>query len=631
MADQVFQLEAGVVDGFSAPLKRLRAQLADVKPSEGMKQTAAHFDTLRTRVNAATTAIGRDMNTALSGLGVSSIGAIASIAGVAAAVKRFSESTIEIRQFERATGMAADTLRRFQKAGPEFGVNGDAVGNALRTLSSKMHDFRRGMNLGDVYAAGEGELADRIRNSKTPDEALRFALNRAAEVNQKDGPERGRRLLDAFGIASMHEFTLRGKAGVDEIFNRKVSPISAEDEAKARAYARAMEQVNDAVNSAGRGLAIGFTPHITAAMTAINTALDSGGVKRVMDFFDAINTKSRAAGQSTEDFLKKMGVPTLREFFTGKDKDGNPYGGLPGNGFLKKTSFGGAAGLGADDSGVRTVHLGVLGAMREFAGLGGGPAGSGEARLERASYGGGGAGGAARAMQGIRGRFGADGGDDAAPGRGGGAAGSAQRSAMMGYAMDELRKLGVPDANRRAAAAMLVGQADSESKLNPNAVHDNKTGYGIYGARLPRRDAMLAWLAKHGYARNSAEGQMRYMAREAMTVPTYSATRRALMGATPENMGPNTAAVTRNFESPARINDRRGAVFQAYRSGGLLDAAKGAGIGGNGGGRDPNNGHLDITINGLPKGWRSRAEGTGIFRDYGVNMGKPLSDAGEDV
>jgi hypothetical protein len=67
-------------------------------------------------------------------------------------------------------------------------------------------------------------------------------------------------------------------------------------------------------------------------------------------------------------------------------------------------------------------------------------------------------------------------------GGGGGSASAVTRLQAMEAAMDQLRKEGVPEDHLRAAAALLVGQADMESGLNPNATHDNGTGFGIYGA-----------------------------------------------------------------------------------------------------------------------------------------------------
>lgn len=150
---------------------------------------------------------------------------------------------------------------------------------------------------------------------------------------------------------------------------------------------------------------------------------------------------------------------------------------------------------------------------------------------------------------------------------GSGRATDEKRSEMMGYAQDELRKLGVPDSRLRAAAAQLVGQADMESGLNPSAVHDQGTGYGIYGARLDRRDKMFKWLSENGYRRDSSEGQMRYMAREAMS-GSYPATKQTLMNADEGSLAAGSHVLTREFERPLISNDRSGAVSRAYRQGG---------------------------------------------------------------
>lgn len=78
---------------------------------------------------------------------------------------------------------------------------------------------------------------------------------------------------------------------------------------------------------------------------------------------------------------------------------------------------------------------------------------------------------------------------------------------------------------------------------------------------------MLRWLEANGYARNSAEGQMRYMTHEAMTDRTYGRTRRILMGEGSGNIDADTNTITENFESPKVINRRSGAVRQALRTG----------------------------------------------------------------
>jgi hypothetical protein len=152
----------------------------------------------------------------------------------------------------------------------------------------------------------------------------------------------------------------------------------------------------------------------------------------------------------------------------------------------------------------------------------------------------------------------------------------AQTAEMMRVAMDQLRQEGVPEANLRSAAAILVGNAQSESGLNPNATHDHGTGFGLYGARLSRRDEMFSWLKSHGYPLNSAEGQMRYMAHEAMvgnSQQKYPATRNILMHATPETLRSDTNNVMREFEAPANKNqDRSNTSIPAYNTGPAKEA-----------------------------------------------------------
>jgi hypothetical protein len=140
--------------------------------------------------------------------------------------------------------------------------------------------------------------------------------------------------------------------------------------------------------------------------------------------------------------------------------------------------------------------------------------------------------------------------------------------AMKQAMMDQLRKEGVPEAHLNAAASILLGQAMSESGLNPRAVHDQGTGYGIYGARLDRRDAMLKWLAENKFAPDSAEGQARYMAHEPFTNrKRFGPTVNVLMNATPQNAAAGSRVVTGNFENPAVVNDRSGNTLRALSTG----------------------------------------------------------------
>lgn len=183
-------------------------------------------------------------------------------------------------------------------------------------------------------------------------------------------------------------------------------------------------------------------------------------------------------------------------------------------------------------------------------GWGGGAGGSRGSVGARGFTRGGSGGGSGGSVGGARGERGVGG------SRNIGGATVARQAEGMQYAMDQLRKEGVPEGNLRAAAALLVGQAIAESKLNPNASHDGGTGYGIYGARLDRWARMSQWLKANGYAPNSYEGQMRYMAHEAMSAG-YKRTRAALMGASRENLNAGQRTLIQDFERPADQSQNR--------------------------------------------------------------------------
>ena len=123
---------------------------------------------------------------------------------------------------------------------------------------------------------------------------------------------------------------------------------------------------------------------------------------------------------------------------------------------------------------------------------------------------------------------------------------------MAKFMEDELRKNGLNPEAAKYGAAALAGNAMQESNGNPTTIHDGGTGYGIYGARLIRMNRMLGWMAQHGYARDSLEGQSRYMAHEAMNSGAYGRTRAALEHANAGNLGDVAQTVGEEFENPNR-------------------------------------------------------------------------------
>ena len=246
-----------------------------------------------------------------------------------------------------------------------------------------------------------------------------------------------------------------------------------------------------------------------------------------------------------------------------------PFAGVLGLPAIGTAIVGGALVAGSDPSKGITHGGRPDGALNpgdELPGVGGGSAGSGEGAWARAK----------RLGRAALNAVGLGGGDADTPrGSGQGNARAARTGEMMRYAMDQLRREGVPEENLKQAAAHLVGQATMESGLDPNKVHDQGTGYGIYGARDPkgwgdypgaRRSQMVKWLEANGYARNSAEGQMREMAHRAMS-GKFPQTKAILIGRGTGDVGADTRTITGEFEAPKFINDRTGAVRNALRVG----------------------------------------------------------------
>lgn len=349
---------------------------------------------------------------------------------------------------------------------------------------------------------------------------------------------------------------------------RRLAPMKGDDEIAAQEDVDRLRKLRDVANEASQHL-IGRTQQrmglidtpeaaqqkLTAAEAELARLKARTPEQRDRDFKESSEKLRRSIDGLSETIKQQQGATAQK---SSADGDG-PFGGARvqtaaysgGGGFRRPPSLGGGANLPGGRS--RPGYGGEAGPAGSGAGRGGG-------RLN-------GLGGGTSRLPGI--------GSGSAPrGDGSGTAGAARTSQMMGYAMDQLRREGVPEDKLRESAAHLVGQATMESGLDPNKVHDGGTGYGIYGARDPhgwgnyrgaRRSDMVRWLEQNGYARNSAEGQMREMAHSAMS-GRYPRTRSILMGGGSGNLEGDTNAITKEFEAPKFINRRSGAVRNALRA-----------------------------------------------------------------
>lgn len=180
MTDDTLRMRAQVVDEFSSPLRKLKSELASVKPPADLTRIRDGLKGLEQHSLAAGRAIRDGVGAALSGIGISAIGVTAAIGGAAAALKNFATGTAELRHFSVEIGLSVNRLRELQALGQRFGVDENSMLGGLKKFSNELFDIRRrrGAAYEELLKAGPGgaELAERLVGSKSVEEAVGRAL-----------------------------------------------------------------------------------------------------------------------------------------------------------------------------------------------------------------------------------------------------------------------------------------------------------------------------------------------------------------------------------------------------------------------------------------------------------------------
>jgi hypothetical protein len=477
--------------------------------------------------------------------------------GVEQFIQKVTRLNTALANTSGTLGVQAGTLRAYQQAAERFGLSGDAVTSGFGAITQQRSTFINTRQPGGIqrfqYNVNAG--AGRTRNPLSvtnpdqtlmSDEEVTRRLSRWLEIETKAG--RGvtgqAALRDIAGLPQEFvQFLAKGPKEIDRVLaeTKKLAPTNAEIE-NFKKLNEAFESSSQSAQRLATILAgmiapklIEFFDSLGKAITVTNALItgdkdskaqakllgDLAQKKKLDDFVDLLNKRGVAIPEGTRKEQERLAdeIKKLRETLQ--------------RGGLQKSEF---LGSGFNQNNVIPAMF---------------------------------SGGGARFGGGFGGRFGGgSGGGGVTPDVGAAKTGklSGSRIAVAKAAMiAQLQAEGVPEANLDAAASALIGQALAESNLNPNAVHDGGTGYGIYGAGHGRATAMLDWLKKNGYSRNSLEGQAKYMAHEAMS-GRYGPSRRALMGATSDNLPSVNHVLTDNFESPRvrnygpRFNAARGAL-----------------------------------------------------------------------
>jgi hypothetical protein len=499
---------------------------------------------------------------------------------VSDATKRISFSLSELWYASQKTGASAEQIDALRKAAVQSGEGAD---NAQRSWEGWSETFRK---FGDAAARQLQNLYGIKYDPKDSFGAFLKAREKAAkeynEATDKEG--KGRAIARASALSIEEDALIKHRQDIfGPYFEKQLASNLGIEAEKAAALTRAYNALSDAIQTVARKADAALFDKFMAILDRITSWLNDDS-DRIVKFFTELVTQ---IGHVFTD-LSKLGPvfvflwDALKEVGGWLQKIiGQPDGtGLAGVRHLLELISGivmvrfvasmvagfiaafapltallaGLAALGIIGVGAYAAGEAVRGWLGGGAGAGG--AGGGFGPGEGTESGGHGA--QRRGRFGHGGARGGGGGADAGGVNTGGT--SRERIATAMAAMkDQLRKEGVPEASIHAAAALMVGQAMSESSLDPNAVHDQGTGFGIYGARDPRNERnpdfrrktrMLEWLAAHGYAKNSLEGQSRQMIHAAMTDPRFVRTRNQLMRASESGLASATHVITPNFEGP---------------------------------------------------------------------------------
>ncbi len=219
MSDERLRMIAEVQDKFSGPLGDLNKKLKDIRGAPGTAAMRKDFEAVRDSIGKTARDIRTTLEPQLSSLGVTSLGVVGAIGGVAAAIKAFAGNANDLRILSKETGFTVRSLQEFQALGARFGMSTDAMGNNLKTFGGHMREFAQ--NSGQAFAAWRtldlADAADRVNTqSRSIGEALQNVLREVAKIENGD---LRRKALAAFGLESFAPVVAQGVQEVERLFS----------------------------------------------------------------------------------------------------------------------------------------------------------------------------------------------------------------------------------------------------------------------------------------------------------------------------------------------------------------------------------------------------------------------------
>ena len=275
MADEKLRLQAELRDNMSPQLRKIREQINGFRKTPGIDAAVDGMKSLGDQTKKFAEAGGVAAET-LGAMGVGGLATAGSLAAVIAQMRELGQRSLAMKEFARETGVGANWLNVWGRAGLNFGVNSDVMQGSLNTLSEKMVEFR--VHTGDLYKLISGKWPDVAKKllGDNPEQQIKdiFAL---VSKYQND-PQRQKRLLGEFfgNGAEMEKLFRDGATGFWGEFNKQqkqLNPINPDLFKQAQAFRKSLTAFDTSLANFENSTGPAFLRTMTALVSGANSLL----------------------------------------------------------------------------------------------------------------------------------------------------------------------------------------------------------------------------------------------------------------------------------------------------------------------------------------------------------------------
>lgn len=353
-------IDAEVVDKFSDPIKRLRAQMQGLgretkEHGKTIGEGFAHADRALSKTAATVTNV---LTPALGTIGIASLSVTAALAGIQAAVRSFTTNASGLGQLGRDTGIAAEKLRDIQSVLGKVGIDAGqssagilAFAEAARQARGgvgPLMDFLRTQGKTAEGRAYFGGIADSLMKSKDAGDAFMKALKGLEGIknpaDRRVYAEQVLRMAEAARVVEKHRGTIDEQMAKA---NKEAGPLTPEMVKSAEDYDRAMSGLASTMKRIGTAIAQelegplakvavtmksfmdderkGVTPAIVQtirdAVAYIESVDWSGAFARLREGFGEIKTELGGAFTQLRELMAEFGAKGSGDAVSGVFKE----------------------------------------------------------------------------------------------------------------------------------------------------------------------------------------------------------------------------------------------------------------------------------------------------------------------